>query len=110
MKAKIIAETGQSVIVEWYDGNTQRAIVPAAVVHGDSVDDVELAAGVAYGVPWEETTTPAIAAELRRVGIWTGRDLAEHPQVATAAIQRVIGISLAALRRAAQEFESGGTK
>jgi hypothetical protein len=107
MKVKTVAETGQSTVVEWYDGNTRRCIVPRAAVRGDSVDDGDVAAGVPYGVAWEDTTTEAVANELRRCGIWTGRDLAERPQVAAAAIQRIVGQTLAALRKAAQDVEGG---
>ena len=109
MKVKLIAETGRSAIVEWYDGNTRRCIVPREVVHGDSVDDADLCLGIPYGVAWQSVTSEAIANELRRVGVWTGKDLAERPQVAAAAIQRVAGQTLAALRQAAQEHEMGGT-
>ncbi len=107
MKIKVMAELGRSVLVEWYDGTTQRTIVPLSTVQGDQIDDGDLAAGVPYGVPWQDTVSPELAAELRRVGIWTGRDLAERPQVAAAAIQRINLVTLAALRRAAAESEGG---
>lgn len=108
MKVKIIAETGKAVIVEYQDGGTQRAIVPQSVVKGDQASDADVVAGLPYGVPWQEYVSVDLAAELRRVGIWTGHDLGERPQVAAAAIQRVMGQTLAALRRAAQEYETGG--
>lgn len=107
MHIKIMAELGRSAIVEWYDGTTQRAIVPLSAVQNDEIDDGDLAAGVPYGVPWQDTVSAELAAELRRVGIWTGRDLAERPQVAAAAIQRINLVTLAALRRAAAESEGG---
>jgi len=108
MQVKIIAETGKSVIVEYQDnGATARAIVPATAVKGNQIADADLAAGVPYGVPWQDHVSPELAAELRRVGIWTARDLAEKPQIAAAAIQRTMGITLAALRLAASKYEGG---
>jgi len=108
MNVKVIAEMGKSAIVEYYDGATRRCIVPSEAVRGGAVMNSDLAAGIPYGVAWQIVTTEAVADELRRVGIWTGMDLAERPQVAAAAIQRVIGITLAALRKAAQN--EGGTQ
>ena len=107
MKIKVVAETGKSSIVEYYDGSTQRVVVPSSVIHGDTLDDADLAAGVPYGVPWQAVTTPEIANELRRVGIWTAQDLDARPQLAITAIQRVIGQTLAVLRKAAQKYEGG---
>lgn len=110
MRIKVMAELGKAALVEWYDGTTQRAIVPLAAVQGDQIDDGDLAAGVPYGVPWQDHVSAELAAELRRVGIWTGRDLAERPQLAAAAIQRVMSVHLATLRTAAAQYEAGGKR
>jgi len=113
MKITVIRQERQSALVEWHDGERMaRAIVPAASVSGDEVSAQTLKHGVPWGVPWEDVlsidvTPQAIADELRRRGIWTAGDLAARPQEAVAALQRVYAVSLAALRKAAEEVEKG---
>ncbi len=115
IKVKVVQRRGESALVEWLDGEQQqRATVPAtAVVHNQVAEDV-LLAGVPYGVPWADlvqlTATPdAVQAELYRVGVWTVDDLRRNPQLALGALQRIYGTDLAALMRAAKEYESGGS-
>jgi hypothetical protein len=111
---KVISEIGNTAaLVEWYDGTAlHRVTLPCELVRGDSVDEADLERGIPYGVAWEtalqSTATPeAIANELRRCGIWTGDDLAARPTIAAAALQRSIGVNLAALRVAAKEHSGG---
>lgn len=115
VQVRVIQRRGESALVEWLDGELQnRAMIPVtAVVDGHVAEDV-LNAGVPYGVPWAElvqltATAEAVQAELYRVGVWTVVDLRQKPQLALGALQRVYGVDLSALMRAAKEFESGGS-
>lgn len=111
---RVVQRRGESALVEWLDGEQQiRATIPVTAVVDDLVAEDVLAAGIPYGVPWGElvqlTATPeAVQAELYRVGVWTVEDLRRNPQLALGALQRVYGVDLAALMRAAKEYESGG--
>lgn len=114
VKVRVIRRRGESALVEWLDGDQQnRVMIPVtAVVDGLVADDV-LSAGVPYGVPWAElvqltATAEKIQAELYRVGVWTVDDLRRNPQLALGAVQRIYGVDLSALMRAAKEYESGG--
>lgn len=115
IKVRVVQRRGESALVEWLDGERQsRAMIPATAVVDDLVAEDVLAAGIPYGVPWGElvqlTATPdAVQAELYRVGVWTVDDLRQNPQLALGALQRVYGTDLAALMRAAKEYESGGS-
>lgn len=115
VKVRVVQRRGESALVEWLDGEQQnRVTIPVTAVVNDHVADDVLLAGVPYGVPWAElvqlTATPAaVQSELYRVGVWTVDDLRQKPQLALGALQRVYGVDLAALMRAAKEYESGGS-
>lgn len=115
VKVRVVQRRGESALVEWLDGEQQqRATIPVTAVVDDHVAEDVLLAGVPYGAPWAElvqlTATPAaVQAELYRVGVWTVDDLRQKPQLALGALQRVYGTDLAALMRAAKEYESGGS-
>ena len=110
MKVKIINQTEHTALVEWYDGATRRAIIPAGALKLDTArrgrsrrrHSLWRAMGRHTGL---RTTAQAIANELRRRGIWTLADLQARPNEAAAALQRVYALDLAALRRAAQTYE-----
>ena len=111
MRVRIISVNDRSAVVEWPAGETlQRAIVPAEMLRRDEVEDGVLAAGIPWGVPWEEvmpTTKGAdvtVANALRQYGFWTAQDLRERPSEAVAVIQRALGVYLAALTKAALSY------
>lgn len=111
MRVRVISRKGGAVLVEWAspDG-LKRVVVPAGSLRDDEVSEEELALGIEYGLPWEEllsleVTPEAIAAELRRRGIWTLADLRAKPNTAVAALQAAYGVGLAALMQAAERFE-----
>lgn len=115
VKVKVIRRRGESALVEWLDGEQQkRATIPVTAVVDEFVAVALLEAGVPYGLPWAELVQPeatpeAIQAALYRVGVWTVDDLRQNPQLALGALQRVYGVDLSALMRAAKEYESGGS-
>ncbi len=105
---------GNGTLVEWRaaDG-LHRAVVPHEDVVSGRVDDDALAAGIPYGVAWEDmieidVTPGEMAAALRQAGIWTMDDLRKNPSAAVNALQRVYGIHLSALSRLAVEYEKSG--
>lgn len=112
---KVVQLRKHAALVEWVirreDGlpDLRRAEVPREVVHDNVVAYDDLMAGVPYGLPWEEIarvriTPDAIAAELRRLGVWTADDLASKPLKVTEAMQRVGGLARAGLLAAAKEY------
>lgn len=112
---KVVQLRKHAALVEWVirreDGSPdlRRAEVPREVVHDNVVAHDDLSAGVPYGLPWEEIarvriTPDAIAAELRRLGVWTADDLASKPLKVTEAMQRVGGLARAGLLAAAKEY------
>jgi hypothetical protein len=111
IEVKTIREKGPVALVEWIapDG-LKRGIVPIEAVAKGRVDRDELKCAIPYGEPWEELVTVSatpqkIAAELRRVGIWTKEDLEVRPNQAMSAIQAAYGCSLADLLRAVRQQE-----
>ena len=109
----IVKEWGKSALVEWHAEGAHRALVPRDAILDGQASDADLTAGIPYGVAWEDVlpvavTPEAITRELRRAGIWTLGDLQAQPTVALAALQRVLGLHLAALRRAAEQYEKRG--
>lgn len=111
---KIVKEHGSALLVEWQDaGRARRAVVQRTDVQGGRADALALDAGIPYGVAWEEVihiavTPQAIADELRRRNIWTLADVEARPNETIAALQRVLSLDVAALRRAAEQYEHGG--
>ena len=108
---RVVQKKGQAALVEWvnFDG-IHRATIPATAVKGGKVAKDELDYGISYGEPWEEmivlsATSEAIAAELRRCGIWTREDLEARPNQALGAIQAVYGVGLTALLRVVRQRE-----
>lgn len=116
IKVRVVQRRGESALVEWLDGAQQcRAMVPVTAVSDGAVAEDVLTAGIPYGVQWSELVTmrgtpEQLQTELYRVGVWTVDDLRQNPQLALGALQRVYGVDLAALMRAAKEYESGGSK
>lgn len=112
IQTTVIKRQGQAVLVQYVDdkGLVRRVTVPARTIRaGDMVEVVELQRGIPYGVPWSELLSIQVSPErleqeLQRVGIWTAADLLSNPNVAIGAIQAAIGVDLAALIRAAQEW------
>jgi len=108
---RVVQKRGMAALVEWQDADgTHRATIPAPTIKGNKVAKDELDYGIPYGEPWEEmitlsATPEAIAAELRRCGIWTREDLEARPNQALSAIQAVYGMGLTALLRAVRQRE-----
>src|SRR5512139_1978782 len=104
---KTIHIQGNTALVEH---NGRRAIVPVA----ESGDPGAITRGIPYGLPWEliigqaggmQGSPRLLADRLHELGIWTGDDLRARPQAALGAIQAVYGLDLAALLRAARQYE-----
>ena len=103
---KVISHKGQSALVE-YDGGNKRAYVPLSKLDGDRIDQGDLDKGIDYGLELERLITvsgtpEAIAAELRRRGIWTYDDLCQKAAAVHKAFLTFYGKDLAALMQAAK--------
>jgi len=110
----IVAKEGASALVQWstVDG-LKRGYVPANEVSADGKCPADvLSASIPYGAPWEEIleeilrmrprTADEFANSLRAHGIWTAEDIERNPRGAQRAINAIIGVTIGALRRAAQ--------
>lgn len=95
---KLVQEKDGNYLYEWIeDGCPERAWLPKGVE--PTAENMERA--IPYAKPFfdEDIVINAytINATLRRHGIWTKSDLTEKPQLATAAMIEVAGLSLAQL-------------
>lgn len=104
---KVIEATDKASLVEWHDaGGAHRVTVPTNKVVNGGVDDDVLQAGIPYGVPWEVVvnlsglTPETVAAELRRRGIWTRKDMERGVNEARAALTELITPALVSLLEA----------
>lgn len=106
---RVIRAQGPAVLVQWTDGDDlRRAYVPAREVLDGQVSSETLAAGIPYGLLWEEivafsVTPERLARELRRRGVWTTEDVLRQPNSIVAALQAAYRIDLAAIQGAARE-------
>lgn len=105
---KTIRRAGPASLVEWKeDGRPQRAWVPRELEEDEEVAGM----GIPYGIPWAEILAPKtifpedLEAELRRRGIWTAEDAQKNPQAIVGAIVELIGVDMAAVVRAARDYE-----
>lgn len=111
---RVLKDAGRTVLVGWSaEGQERRAYLPATAVIAGQADEVDLSRAIPYGVPWAEVldvkvTPAAIEAGLREAGIWTLADLQGDLQRAVNVLQRLYRVEVAALVRAAREYESGG--
>lgn len=109
---KVIEQKDQSALVEWsVEGDLCRAYIPAAKVEGGQCGEDTLAAGIPYGVPWEDVistapTREAIGKQLRRHGIWTRADIERNMQGAQRAINQATGLTPARLHTLASQYEA----
>ena len=74
----VVKSQQETALVEWTDDDIHRVYVPVAAVVNGKVSEEDLAAGVRYGVAWEElivpTTPETVAKRLRQLDIWTPAD------------------------------------
>jgi hypothetical protein len=115
---RVVAEKGgadsesPSALVEWLEGDDlRRCYVPATEIQGGKASKEALAAGIPYGVPWEDrlgdlpkALARKLGAELRRRGVWEKSDLNDVKAV-RAAIGATLGNIFTLLRKAAEEVE-----
>ena len=107
MEVKIVGRDGKAIVVEWVDnGKTYRGVLPAGRVRGNNAYLKDLRRAAPYGIAWEEVvelqaTSELLAEELRKRGIWTGKDLYDHPEQAQSAIMATYGIDFQTLLKIA---------
>jgi len=106
VQIKVISHKGHSTLIE-YDGGSKRVYVPLDRIDGDKIAQEELDKGIVYGLEFERLITisgtpEAIAAELKRRGVWTYDDLCQKPHAVHKAFMRFYGRDLAALMQAAK--------
>ena len=106
----LIQAKGESALVEWSDGDYLcRAYVPTSEIVEDRCPADALAAGIPYGVPWENFITVnsarAVACALRAHGFWTSLDIEQRPARAQAVISAALGVSAAHLHGLAKQYE-----
>jgi hypothetical protein len=116
VNVRVVATKGESALVEWQEGDDltlpgqalsglKRAYIPAdKVTDGQACSDV-LAAGIPYGVAFEDVLVPSVTAtriaqELRRRGLWTKEDVLTRPGEVLSALQAAYGIDLGRLQAA----------
>lgn len=115
MRIKRIRQSGSAVLVEWHEGGTCRAIVPADAIQGDYVSDQDLAMAVPYGVGWEEileqllpdrqSTIESIALTLRNRGVWTADDARSNINTIVGALQTGYGTTASSIIRTLKQQE-----
>lgn len=103
----VLGTEGGSALVEWVEeGQAHRAYIPVEKVKDGTASKTTLSRGVLYGLPWEKVklaaTADALAAELRRRGIWTGEDLRTNINAAIGALQATYRVDVAALMELAK--------
>jgi hypothetical protein len=109
----VVTKQDGSALVEWLDGKTvQRCYIPAKEISPEKKASKEtLAAGIPYGVQWEDALSglpsakelaKTIAAGLRQRGIWTLKDL-DKTRAVQSAIRDGTGNIFSLLRKAAKE-------
>lgn len=110
---KVIAQEGQSALVEWTtEDDAHRAYVPHEKIEDGECPEDALRAGIPYGAPWEELidlsglTPQAVARQLRRHGIWTRADIERNMQGAQRAINQATGLTPASLHTLASQYEA----
>ena len=107
----VISVTGQSALVERFiKDKVQRVTVPLSIVKDGKVSPDDLAAGIPYGVPWEEVEFQKldpkdVANALRISGFWTYDDISKNPHKAMGILQSHYRIDVGALNTFASEFE-----
>ena len=104
--ARAIASSGESVLLEWFDGETpKRGYVP--IVEFDREKSVAsedvLSAAIPYGIDWTRAKvkidTELLNRELKRKGFWTVDDIRSNPQLVNIIIMRVAGLGRSALEQ-----------
>ena len=110
---RVVARKDESALVEWEaEGDLCRAYVPASKVEADRCDEDTLAAGIPYGVPWEDLidlsalTPESIGVRLRRREIWTAADVERNIQVVQRTINETTGLTPARLHTLASQYEA----
>jgi hypothetical protein len=97
MEYKIISKQNRAMLVEWSDGlsNFHRSIVPSDAMP-ENLN--ELAAGIPFGVNWEDYLTDELANRLanrlRERGLWTYADAANNIRDFRAIVNEVVAASL----------------
>lgn len=114
MDVKVLdVQNGTAQIELIIDGDIKRGLVPEEVLQdNNTLDDALVSLVVPYGLDWEyiledaigHITPQRLAAELRRVGLWTIQDLRANPQAAFGALQAVYGLDFSALLRSAEDY------
>ena len=108
---RMIESLGESVLVEWMDGDDYfRAIVPRTETLGGEADAQVLAAGVPYGFDWSQVELQPLdpkqlKRELNRRGIWTADDVGKNPNQVQVAINVLSGLMRSRLFAAAKTEE-----
>lgn len=93
MNYQIISKQNRAMLVEWQDksNNLHRSIVPSDAMPEDLN---ELAAGIPFGVTWEDYLTDELANQLahrlRERGLWTYADAANNIRDFRAIVQEVV--------------------
>lgn len=115
-EVEIIAQDGQTALIQWYDdGDHHRAYIPADEIKDGKAASNVLRAGIPYGAPWEELigdmlavvelSARAFAAALHGRNIWTAGDIERDPRAARRAIEVALGIHVGDLLREARKLE-----
>lgn len=111
---RVIMVKKNSALIEWADnGVTKRGFIPANKV-ADELPHSLLQAAKPYGLQWEEILSPHISAkdlakELYNAGVFTHEDTL-HKDKVLGALQKALGIDLAAIRQAAYDATYGANK
>lgn len=124
MQITLIRKDQKAALVEYLDnGSLKRVIIPAEAVTGNEVDEAILAAGMAYGDPWEDLLdswrmeqpeafveselVKTIANNLRNAGVWTVEDAKSNPRKVVAALQAAYRIDLSTIVSLRKESQNG---
>jgi hypothetical protein len=115
MKVTVIRHKGHAALVEYQEaGKPYRVVIPLADIGPDNiVDDLSLAMGLPYGIPWEDhlkafymVEGAALADALRRAGLWTTYDVEQQPGALQAATLDACREIAEAVARTAKAFRN----
>lgn len=110
LEIKVLRQDNNVTLVNYKD---KAVIIPVSVVDDNfTVDEVDLEAGIEYGVNWadafsEDGIGARIASELYRVGLFTAQDVLSRPNAVQGAIQSAYGVDMARVLDYARKIARG---
>lgn len=107
----LIGQKGASALVEFLDANGVlcRKYVPLAKIENSMVADETLAAGIPYGIAWNEISlefdAEKFAVEMHNADLWTANDVLRNPKKVSAVLRKILESGLKELLEMSRQEE-----